>query len=128
MNIKAMQKRLRDFAAAREWQSFHSPKNLAMALMVESAELLELFQWLTTEQSHTLTQGAEDREKMADEIADVMLYLLQIADRCGIDLDEAVEKKLIKNAQKYPAKLPELPPAGHESASAGGLGECAARC
>lgn len=112
MNIKAMQKRLRDFAAAREWQSFHSPKNLAMALMVESAELLELFQWLTTEQSHTLTQGAEAREKVADEIADVMLYLLQIADRCCIDLDEAVEKKLIKNAQKYPAKLPELPPAG----------------
>lgn len=112
MNIKAMQKRLRNFAAAREWQSLHSPKNLAMALMVESAELLELFQWLTTEQSHTLTQGAEDREKVADEIADVMLYLLQIADRCGIDLDEAVEKKLIKNAQKYPAKLPELPPAG----------------
>ena len=106
MNIKAMQKRLRDFAAAREWQSFHSPKNLAMALMVESAELLELFQWLTTEQSHTLTQEPADREKVSDEIADVFLYLLQIADRTGIDLEEAVEKKLIKNAQKHPAKLP----------------------
>ena len=110
MNIKAMQKRLRDFAASREWQSFHSPKNLAMALMVESAELLEIFQWLTTEQSHTLTQEPADREKVSDEIADVFLYLLQIADRTGIDLEEAVEKKLIKNAQKHPAKLPELLP------------------
>ena len=106
MNIKVMQKRLRDFATAREWQSFHSPKNLAMALMVESAELLEIFQWLTTEQSHTLTQEPADREKVSDEIADVFLYLLQIADRTGIDLEEAVEKKLIKNAQKHPAKLP----------------------
>ncbi|MEG0937481.1 MAG: nucleotide pyrophosphohydrolase [Comamonas sp.] len=112
MNIKAMQKRLRDFAAAREWQSFHSPKNLAMALMVESAELLELFQWLTTEQSHTLTQEPADREKVSDEIADVFLYLLQIADRTGIDLEEAVEKKLIKNALKHPAKLPEVLPSG----------------
>lgn len=112
MNIKAMQKRLRDFAAAREWQSFHSPKNLAMALMVESAELLELFQWLTTEQSHTLTQEPADREKVSDEIADVFLYLLQIADRTGIDLAEAVEKKLIKNALKHPAKLPEVLPSG----------------
>lgn len=112
MNIKTMQKRLRDFAAAREWQSFHSPKNLAMALMVESAELLELFQWLTTEQSHTLTQAPQDREKVADEIADVMLYLLQIADRTGVDLEEAVEQKLIKNAQKYPAKHQESDPPG----------------
>ena len=110
MNIRAMQKRLRDFAAAREWQSFHSPKNLAMALMVEAAELLELFQWLTTEQSHTLTKEPEDREKVSDEIADVMLYLLQIADRTDIDLEEAVEKKIIKNAKKYPAKLPEALP------------------
>lgn len=112
MNIKAMQKRLREFAATREWQPFHSPKNLAMALMVESAELLELFQWLTTEQSHTLTKEPEDREKVSDEIADVMLYLLQIADRTGVDLEEAVEKKFIKNAEKYPAKLPEALPAG----------------
>lgn len=112
MNIKAMQKRLRDFAAARDWESFHSPKNLAMALMVESAELLELFQWLTTAQSHTLTQAPEDREKVSDEIADVLLYLLQIADKTGIDIEEAVEKKLIKNAHKHPAKHPQADPPG----------------
>ena len=112
MNIKGMQKRLRDFAEARDWQSFHSPKNLAMALMVESAELLELFQWLTTEQSNTLTKDPEDRGRVSDEIADVMLYLLQIADRTGIDLEEAVEQKLLKNAQKYPAKRAEVQPSG----------------
>lgn len=107
MNIKGLQQQLRDFAAAREWQSFHSPKNLAMALMVEAAELLELFQWLTTEQSHTLTRDAGDKEKVADEMADVMLYLLQMADRTGVDLDEAVQQKMRKNALKHPPKWPE---------------------
>lgn len=108
MNIQSVQKRLREFAAAREWQLFHSPKNLAMALMVEAAELLELFQWLTTEQSHTLTRVPADKEKVADEIADVMLYLLQIADCTGVDLEAAVEQKIVKNAAKYPAKFPEV--------------------
>lgn len=104
MHIQGVQKQLREFAAARDWQSFHSPKNLAMALMVEAAELLELFQWLTTEQSHTLTQCPVDKEKVEDEIADVMLYLLQLADRTGVDLESAVRQKLTKNAVKYPAK------------------------
>lgn len=116
MDLKALQARLRDFAAARDWQSFHSPKNLAMALMVESAELLELFQWLTTEQSNTLTRDAADKERVGDEVADVLLYLLQLADRTGVDVEEAVERKLRKNAEKYPAKHPEKPaqgPKGH---------------
>ncbi|MBU0748563.1 MAG: nucleotide pyrophosphohydrolase [Gammaproteobacteria bacterium] len=116
MDLKALQARLRDFAAARDWQPFHSPKNLAMALMVESAELLELFQWLTTEQSNTLTRDAADKERVGDEIADVLLYLLQLADRTGVDVEEAVEQKLRKNAEKHPAKHPEKPapgPKGH---------------
>lgn len=116
MDVKALQQRLRTFAAERDWQPFHSPKNLAMALMVESAELLELFQWLTTEQSHTLTRSAEDKERVADELADVQLYLLQLADHTGVDLDAAVEHKLRKNAQKHPAKHssgPEPGPKGH---------------
>ncbi len=116
MDLKALQARLRDFATARDWQPFHSPKNLAMALMVESAELLELFQWLTTEQSNTLTRDAADKERVGDEIADVLLYLLQLADSTGVDVEEAVERKLRKNAEKYPAKLPEKPvpgPKGH---------------
>lgn len=116
MDLKALQARLRDFAIARDWQPFHSPKNLAMALMVESAELLELFQWLTTEQSNTLTRDAADKERVSDEIADVLLYLLQLADRTGVDVEEAVERKLRKNAEKHPAKHPEKPapgPKGH---------------
>lgn len=112
MDFKALQLRLRDFATARDWQSFHSPKNLAMALMVEAAELLELFQWLTTEQSNTLTKDAADKERVGDEIADVLLYLLQLADCAGIDVEQAVEHKLYKNAKKHPAKHPEKPAPG----------------
>lgn len=109
MNIPALQKRLRDFAAARDWQTFHTPKNLAMALMVEAAELLELFQWLTTAESHTLTKAEDDKERVGDEIADVLLYLLQLADHTGVDVEEAVERKLRKNAEKHPAKHTEKP-------------------
>ena len=116
MDLKALQMRLREFAAARDWQPFHSPKNLAMALMVEAAELLELFQWLTTEQSNTLTRHSADKEHVGDEIADVLLYLLQLADYTGVDVEEAVERKLRKNAQKHPAKHAERAapgPKGH---------------
>lgn len=104
MDVKALQARLRAFAAERDWLPFHSPKNLAMALMVEAAELLELFQWLTTAQSHTFTKDADDKERVGDEMADVLLYLLQLADHTGVDLAEAVERKLRKNAIKHPAK------------------------
>ncbi len=103
MDLKALQAHLRDFAAARDWQPYHSPKNLAMALMVEAAELQELFQWLTPEQSHAFTQNAADKERVADEIADVLLYLLQLADHTGVDVEAAVEHKLRKNAHKHPA-------------------------
>ena len=116
MDVKALQARLRDFAAARDWQPYHSPKNLAMALMVEAAELLELFQWLTTEQSNTLTRDALDKEHVGDEVADVLLYLLQLADRTDVDVEEAVERKLRKNAEKHPARHPEKAapgPKGH---------------
>lgn len=106
MDVKALQARLRTFAAEREWRPFHSPKNLAMALMVEAAELLELFQWLTTAQSHTFTKDASDKERVGDEMADVLLYLLQLADHTGVDLSEAVERKLQKNAVKHPIKKP----------------------
>ena len=109
MDLKALQARLRTFAVERDWPPFHSPKNLAMALMVEAAELLELFQWLTTAQSHTFTQDPHDRERVGDEMADVLLYLLQLADHTGVDLAEAVEHKLRKNAIKHPPKHP--PPA-----------------
>lgn len=104
IDIKDLQRRLRAFAAARDWQSFHSPKNLAMALMVEAAELLELFQWLTTAESNTLTRDAADKERVGDELADVLLYLLQLADHTDVDLESATEIKLRKNAVKHPPK------------------------
>lgn len=119
MDVKALQARLRDFAAARDWQSYHSPKNLAMALMVEAAELLELFQWKTITESRGLTRNAADKERVADEIADVLLYLLQLADHTDVDVEQAVERKLRKNAAKHPAKHPEpLPAAAPPSAPA----------
>ena len=109
LDIKDLQRRLRAFAAARDWQSFHSPKNLAMALMVEAAELLELFQWLTTAESNTLTRDAADKERVADELADVLLYLLQLADHTGVDLEAAAEIKLRKNAVKHLPKHVQTP-------------------
>ena len=91
---------LRAFAAARDWEQFHTPKNLAMALSVEAAELLEHFQWLTAEQSTRL--DARTRRAVADELADVLLYLTRLADVLGIDLVAAGRRKLRLNARKYP--------------------------
>lgn len=101
MDIALLQQRLRDFAAARHWQPYQTPKNLAMAMVVEAAELVEIFQWLTPEQSQQL--GAAERVHLGEEIADVMLYLLQIADHSGVDIEAAVERKLALNAIKHPA-------------------------
>src|SRR5215203_2787490 len=92
---------LRDFAAERDWEPFHSPKNLAAALTVEAAELLEHFQWLTEEQSRNLPE--DKRLAVSHELADVFLYLLQMADKLEIDLVAAAEEKLELNASKYPA-------------------------
>lgn len=91
---------LRDFAQARDWAQFHSPKNLASALSVEAAELLEHFQWLTEAQSHGL--DALQKAEVAAEAADVLLYLLQLCDKLDIDLAEAARLKMVANGQKYP--------------------------
>ena len=103
LDVDALQARLRAFAAERQWQPFHTPKNLAMALMVEAAELTEIFQWMTLEQSRAVRDDPALREPIADEVADVLLYLLQLADHAGVDVAAAVEHKLRKNAIKYPA-------------------------
>ena len=94
--------RLRDFSSEREWEPFHSPKNLACALSVEAAELLEHFQWLTEDESRHLS--SDKQEAVALEAADVLLYLIQLADQLGIDLLEAAERKLQINRQKYPVE------------------------
>ena len=102
VDLTELQARLRAFAAQRQWQPFHTPKNLAMALMVEAAELAEIFQWMTPEQSLAVRENPALKEPIADEVADVLLYLRQLADHAGVDLAEAVEHKLRKNAVKHP--------------------------
>ena len=109
MDLAALQATLRQFAAERDWRPFHTPKNLAMALMVEAAELAEIFQWMTPEQSQLACADLVTREQVADEAADVLLYLVQIADCAGIDLKRAVGRKLVKNSKKYPPLRPGLP-------------------
>lgn len=98
--LNKLQSDLAEFAKARDWDKFHSPKNLAMALAGESGELLEHFQWLTEEQSSNLTD--EQKEEVATEVADIFMYLLRFSDKTGINLFEACEKKLAINAEKYP--------------------------
>ena len=93
---------LRRFAKERDWDQFHSPKNLAAALSVEAGEVLEHFQWLTEQQSRDLP--AAKREEIALELADVLLYLLRLSDQLGVDLPDAARRKLQINAKKYPAE------------------------
>ncbi|CAN5497208.1 hypothetical protein BH11PSE9_BH11PSE9_02010 [soil metagenome] len=104
MNIEHLQATLRHFAAERDWQPFHTPKNLAMALMVEAAELAEVFQWMTPEASSQAHTDPSVKVRIGEELADVLLYLLQVADHTKVDLAQAVDAKLLSNAEKYPAK------------------------
>ncbi|OZB69865.1 MULTISPECIES: nucleotide pyrophosphohydrolase [unclassified Thiomonas] len=103
MDIPALQARLRQFSVDRNWAPYQTPKNLAMAMIVEAGELVEIFQWMTPEQSQQAGQDPEIQQHLADEIADVLIYLVQIADHTGVDLQQAVEQKIGKNALKYPA-------------------------
>jgi NTP pyrophosphatase (non-canonical NTP hydrolase) len=100
-DLHVLRDKLRKFAEARDWEQFHSPKNLSMALMVEVAELMEHFQWLTEDQTANL--DAEKQAVVAEELADVLLYLVRLSDRLDVDLMEAALHKLEKNAVKYPA-------------------------
>ena len=101
MDVTKIQHDLEQFAEERDWNQFHSPKNLAMAFSVEASELLEHFQWLTPEQSATLEKAT--MEAISSEIADVQIYLLRLADKLGIDIKSAVEAKMKENQAKYPA-------------------------
>ena len=101
-SLQHLAEHLRQFAADRDWEQFHSPKNLAMALSVEVAEIAEHFQWLTEEQSRDLDPAK--RSEVAQELADSLIYLVRLADQLGIDLLEAAERKLAVNEQKYPAE------------------------
>ncbi|MBI4985875.1 MAG: nucleotide pyrophosphohydrolase [Rhodocyclales bacterium] len=101
VDLATLRDALRDFAAARAWQPFHTPKNLAMAMIVEAAELVEHFQWATPEES--LRPSPEKLAAIRDEVADTLIYLVELADALDIDLVAAARDKIVKNALKYPA-------------------------
>lgn len=101
-SLDDLARRLADFAAAREWQPFHSPKNLASALIVEAGELLEHFQWLTEAQSRSLE--TTKKAAVADEMADVLLYLVQLASTLEVDLIGAAQRKIERNETRYPVE------------------------
>jgi len=95
---------LRKFAADRDWQQFHTPKNLATALTVEAAELLEIFQWSRGQQGWSDLEDPNVRTRTEEEMADILLYLIRFADLAGIDLQQVAEAKMQANSQKYPAE------------------------
>ena len=103
MDISKIQNQLKKFAIERDWEQFHTPKNLSMALSVEASELVEIFQWLRAEESISLDKKQTDAIK--SEVADIAMYLLRFCSILEIDLEKAIEDKLVKNAEKYPVSL-----------------------
>ena len=101
--IDELRRLVDDFVQRRDWRQFHSPKNLAMSMAIEAAELMEHFQWLTADQSRAVAGQPEPLGKVAEELADVLCYALAMANELGIDLSTAIRKKMQKNELKYPA-------------------------
>jgi len=103
IDVSALASALQQFAVERDWQQYHSPKNLAMALTGEVGELVEIFQWLTEEQSKSVAIAPTTARAVRDELADVLLYLVRLSTVLGVDLNEAVAHKMASNSKKYPA-------------------------
>jgi NTP pyrophosphatase (non-canonical NTP hydrolase) len=101
--VAALRLIIADFVAERDWSQFHSPKNVSMALAIEAAELMEHFQWLTTEASRELADDPKKLGEVAEELADVIGYSFALANELGIDVSTAIREKMVKNVQKYPA-------------------------
>ncbi|MDX2647635.1 nucleotide pyrophosphohydrolase [Streptomyces sp. NPDC001902] len=106
-DLHALQRRLAAFAAARRWEPYHTPKNLAVALSVEASELLEIFQWLTPEQAARVMEDPDSAHRVRDEVADVLAYLLQFCEVLGVDVLQALSAKIDRNELRFP-----LPGAG----------------
>ncbi|MFD3939513.1 nucleotide pyrophosphohydrolase [Streptomyces sp. NPDC058611] len=104
-----LQRRLAAFAEARDWAPYHTPKNLAVALSVEAAELVEIFQWLTPEQSEKVMEKPESAHRVADEVADVLAYLLQFCEVLGVDVLDALAAKIERNELRFPARGTQTP-------------------
>jgi len=105
MNMPEITEKLADFAAARDWDQFHSPKNLSMGLAAEAAELLEIFQWLTEEQSRGIVTDEKEMRYVREEIADVFIYLVRLADKLNVDIEKVVLEKIGINELRYPIEL-----------------------
>ena len=105
MDIKQIQKKLQEFSENRNWDQFHSPKNLAMALSVEVAELVEIFQWLDNEQSLVHNLDSSSLKLLKEELGDIMIYTIRLADKLNINLEEAIHNKIEINDEKYPIEL-----------------------
>jgi NTP pyrophosphatase (non-canonical NTP hydrolase) len=101
--VAELKKLIADFVAERDWSQFHSPKNVSMALAIEVAELMEHFQWLSTDASRHIADDPEKLAEVGEELADVVGYSLALANELGIDVSSAMRAKMIKNAHKYPA-------------------------
>jgi NTP pyrophosphatase (non-canonical NTP hydrolase) len=105
IDLKKLNDEIEQFVKERDWDQFHSVKNLSMALSVECSEFLEIFQWLTEDQSNEITNDPELLLKAQDELADIFLYLMRILSKTNIDLETVVRNKMRKNAEKYPVEL-----------------------
>lgn len=101
-SIEELKQKAISFRDERNWKQFHDPKNLAMGMSIECGELQELFLWCSVEEIHQLLQNPAGKERVSEELADIFIYLLYLSDACGIDLSEAVWRKLEKNERKYP--------------------------
>jgi NTP pyrophosphatase (non-canonical NTP hydrolase) len=102
--VAVLKRLVNDFVDERDWHRFHAPKNLAMSMAIEAAELMEHFQWISTEESRRVAQDAERLTAVGEELADVLCYALAMANELGLDLSTAICQKIVKNAQKYPAE------------------------
>jgi dCTP diphosphatase len=102
--VAELKTRVLDFVQERDWEQFHSPKNLSMALAAEAGELMEHFLWATPEQSKAIAADPVKRQKIADELADVIVYALEFANATGLDVAASIEAKMIANAKKYPVE------------------------
>lgn len=105
LDLESIQQQLREFAEKRDWQKFHNPKNLAMALSVEAAELVEIFQWLTEAESANVATDTKLKQDAAHELADILLYAIRLADTLKIDLTTAINEKIQINHRNYPIDL-----------------------
>jgi len=101
-SFQSIIKKIKNFRDERDWKKFHNPKDMAEAIVIEASELLELFLWKNKEESLEFIKNKKNKEEVSDEFADVMLFLIEFADNWGIDIKEAISKKLLKNAEKYP--------------------------